>query len=261
MSDNSCSSTANPAGQQAGRVCESCTSFKSSPLLPDSTRATELRQILRSNVLPPSGVEASLKDVIGRAPSELARYDAEIQRIQSVLSALVSECATLEAHIQACRSVFSPVRRLPMELLGEIFGLCLPPYEESAPPKHLDSFSELRRLADYDLLRLSQVSSSWHKIALGIPRLWSTITVNTNRWLCPSTSASALSLLGIALQRSGGFPLSISASFRRDANSRAVIRLLAKHAERWQHLSCHASGETGETGHYFSSISIQTGTV
>ncbi|KAJ7616200.1 hypothetical protein DFH06DRAFT_1483891 [Mycena polygramma] len=190
--------------------------FKAPPLLPDSMRATELRQILRSNVLPPVSVEASLQDVIGRAPSELARYDAEIQRIQSVLSALVSERATLEAHVQACRSVFSPVRRLPMELLGVIFGMYLPPYETPAPsdPDHSDSFAERRRLANSDLLR-------------------------------------ALSLLGIALQRSGGFPLSISLSFSRDADGRAVIQLLAQHAERWQHFSCTASGETG---HYLSSV-------
>ncbi|KAJ6577635.1 hypothetical protein B0H19DRAFT_891060, partial [Mycena capillaripes] len=65
-----------------------------------------------------------LRDVICRALEELGRYDAEIERLRNLLSGLVSERTALAAHFEACQSVFSPIRRLPVELLAEIFEMC-----------------------------------------------------------------------------------------------------------------------------------------
>jgi hypothetical protein len=49
---------------QGSRVCEyyGSTSFKRSPILPDSMQTTELFKILRSNALPPTSVASSLQD-------------------------------------------------------------------------------------------------------------------------------------------------------------------------------------------------------
>ncbi|KAJ7604727.1 hypothetical protein DFH06DRAFT_1253896 [Mycena polygramma] len=235
MIQNSSSSTGYSAGQEA-RVCAVCTSFKSSPLLPDSIRATELRQILRGNVLPPAPVEAILRGVIQNAPAELARYDAEIERITGVLSAVASERATLAAHVQACRSVFSPVRRLPMELLGKIFEMCLSPHQGPNLSRYHDE--GLRRLAKHDLLRLSKVYSFWHNTAFGTPRLWSAIVVDTiDWWRSPVTRTRALPLLAACLERSGGSPLSVCASLKYDRDGVDVMNLLGQHSQRWQQIS------------------------
>ncbi|KAJ6551161.1 hypothetical protein B0H19DRAFT_893855, partial [Mycena capillaripes] len=54
----------------------------------------------------------------------LGRYDAEIERLQNALDLLPVERAALASHFEACRGVFSPIRRLPTELLVQIFEMC-----------------------------------------------------------------------------------------------------------------------------------------
>ncbi|KAJ7926208.1 hypothetical protein B0H13DRAFT_1561228, partial [Mycena leptocephala] len=69
----------------------------------------------------------------------------------------------LQAHVDGCRSAFSPVRRLPPELLCEIFASCLP------------SFRDSRRepcVAERALLEISQVCATWRSLILGTPGLW-----------------------------------------------------------------------------------------
>ncbi|KAJ7671244.1 hypothetical protein DFH06DRAFT_937982, partial [Mycena polygramma] len=65
-----------------------------------------------------------LRDVIQKASAELDKYDAEIGQLQILVSRLTSERAAISSHLDACRSVFSPIRRLPAELLTEIVEVC-----------------------------------------------------------------------------------------------------------------------------------------
>ncbi|KAJ6537848.1 hypothetical protein B0H19DRAFT_913580, partial [Mycena capillaripes] len=57
---------------------------------------------------------------------ELVRYDIEIERLQNELAEIISERDALAFCAEGCRSLFSPIRRLPTELLTEIFGMCAP---------------------------------------------------------------------------------------------------------------------------------------
>ncbi|KAJ7652467.1 hypothetical protein DFH06DRAFT_945894, partial [Mycena polygramma] len=82
----------------------------------------ELTNILRSNAVPPD--VGSFRSTILEAPTELARYDAEIERIQKILADLVSERDALASYAEGCRSALSPIRRVPTELWVRIFELC-----------------------------------------------------------------------------------------------------------------------------------------
>ncbi|KAJ7670091.1 hypothetical protein DFH06DRAFT_1468769 [Mycena polygramma] len=246
MTENPSHSTDNSTGLRT-TVCLVCTTFKSSTMLPDPIRATELRQIVRSNVMPPVSVDAGLRDVIDQASAELARYDEEIGRINSILSGIVSGRAALEAHVRECQSVFSPARRLPMELLAEIFEMCLPVYHNHRAQSPATSGAELKRLAGYEVLQLSQVCSRWRQVALCTSRLWSTIAVDTECWSSPLSVARGLSLLASSLERSREHPLKLHISLSGDdPNAEAVMELLCRHAERWRHLSLCASGASGQ---------------
>ncbi|KAJ7922256.1 hypothetical protein B0H13DRAFT_129401 [Mycena leptocephala] len=214
--------------------------FTKPQILPDAIHTTQLRELLRSNVLPPAHLDATLRDVIHKAPVVLERYDAEIETLQNMLSGLVAERSSLAAHFEACRSVFPPIRRLPVELLAEVFEMCSPFNDQSSLSR--DQYSslpdpntpgqELDRLAQCHLLVLSQVSSLWHNVALDIPKLWSTISLDTSLW---TASCPCLSLLGASLKRSGKHPVKI----RVDAstghlNAHPALELLSQHARRWQ---------------------------
>ncbi|KAJ7647980.1 hypothetical protein FB45DRAFT_734246, partial [Roridomyces roridus] len=122
---------------------------------------------LRCNTWPPE----SYSSVFNEKSPQITQYDNEIHRLEERLDKLRAERCQLTTYVDACRALFSPVRRLPNELLENIFDMCAP------PSAHKLSFSdtpseELTRLAKGHLLQLSQVCSRWHKIALETPRLW-----------------------------------------------------------------------------------------
>lgn len=138
--------------------CERCgnTSFEKSHLLPSSAQVTQLHDILRSNNLPPGSVASSFQSVIDQSPLELKRYAAEIQRLEKTLAELKSDLASLESYTNGCRSMFSPLRRLPNELLVEIFDLCSPPGADLISDTTTPEEEEDRVARNY-LLQLSQV--------------------------------------------------------------------------------------------------------
>ncbi|KAJ7633377.1 hypothetical protein DFH06DRAFT_1479633 [Mycena polygramma] len=224
------------SANSGGLVCETCggRKFQRSRVLSDTALTAELSEILRSNVSPQANMEASLRDVICRAPTELKRYDAEIGRLQDAISRLISERTALAAHLDACRSVFAPVRRLPIELLAEIFQMGVSSTKDDKPLFTTTPGQELDRLAKRSLLKLSQVSPLWHEVAIGTPRLWTTIVINTSQWRQPS-SHRLLSLLRFSLEQSRDSPLKIRVCGKiEDPGLRFALELLSQHARRWQ---------------------------
>ncbi|KAJ7443405.1 hypothetical protein B0H11DRAFT_1826164, partial [Mycena galericulata] len=194
-------------------LCETCGqgTFRSSQLIPTPAQNAELRHILRSNggSLPDA---ASFNSGDCTVPAELERYDLEIERLQKNLNNLISERTNLANYVEGCRSIFSPIRRLPTELLALIFGMCCP-----VDKYHLSSkmtvVQELDRIANKHLLQLSQVSSVWHGVVMGTPQLWSIITADTRLWpKSPVPSKTLLSLLASSLKRSGNHPLRVHIS-------------------------------------------------
>ncbi|KAJ6536370.1 hypothetical protein B0H19DRAFT_1038676, partial [Mycena capillaripes] len=133
-----------------------------------------------------------------------------------------------------------------MELLAEIFEMCSPYQEEPMMSDSTTPTQQLDRLAKFHLLQLSQVSSPWRRVALGTPRLWSSITVDTALWrTLPKSRLRALSLLAAALDRSGGHPLRVWVCLSGESTV-AVMKLLTQHAQRWQEIYFRGDRGSGE---------------
>ncbi|KAJ7157834.1 hypothetical protein C8R46DRAFT_1355461 [Mycena filopes] len=247
---------------------DSASGFKRSSLLPDSTRIDELRDILRSNVVPPE--ISSFRRVAEEAPAELARYDAEIERLKESIDQLSSERATLAWYSDGCRSVASPVRRLPTELLAEVFDMCAPEGQE-VMSETTTSTEEVERLAKKYLLQLAQVCSRWRSVAMGTPNLWSLIVLDTAVWDDSDySSQTLLNLVASSLQRGGGCSLTLRIAVGHgDPAERSVLELLSEHSRRWRrmflwihplsfpHLS-RAKGNLGRLG-FLGLASVTTG--
>ncbi|KAJ7189074.1 hypothetical protein C8R46DRAFT_935293 [Mycena filopes] len=150
----------------------------------------------------------------------------------------MSERATLSWYNDGCRSVSSPVRRLPTELLAEIFDMCAPSYEGVISGTTTKT-QELERVAKKYLLQLSQVCSHWHRVAMGTPNLWSFIVLDTDAWSqFGHSSQTPFDLLTSSLQRGGECPLTLRIVFgHRDRNERSVLKLLSEHSRRWRRVS------------------------
>ncbi|KAL0581238.1 hypothetical protein V5O48_000826 [Marasmius crinis-equi] len=111
----------------------------------------------------------------------LARYDKEIERFHHVAASLERERKALTETILHRRSWKSAVRRLPVEILDEIFTeVCLGTRDDDyALSIHPGSTEDI--LAP--TVTLSQVCSRWREITHDLPHLWSTLSINIYRIL------------------------------------------------------------------------------
>ncbi|KAJ7493852.1 hypothetical protein FB451DRAFT_1164720 [Mycena latifolia] len=77
------------------------------------------------------------------------------------------------------------------------------------------------------------VSSRWYNIAMGTPKLWSTIVLSTSLWHeCTASPGIPLSFLNcVESWRKPSFEV---AALRRDPHQQSVFELLSSHASRWR---------------------------
>ncbi|KAJ6590118.1 hypothetical protein DFH09DRAFT_1425775 [Mycena vulgaris] len=229
-------------------------------LLPHLTQRAELDNLLRSNdsrLLSHFATHCQL--ITSSSPAELQQYDAEIIRLKAALEKMEHDRAAVEEYSLLCRSILSPIRRLPSEILIEIFGWLIPGIDTWGIFDHsrdVDSrvVEEKKRLANADLLGISQVCASWHRIIMGTPALWSVIDLKLCRWVSRQQPRMT-NLLKSVLDREGNFPLTLGVQFQfRGLPASSALRLLAQHSRRWKiasisvaprHIKSHLSALEG----------------
>ncbi|KAJ7037777.1 hypothetical protein C8F04DRAFT_1256689 [Mycena alexandri] len=141
----------------------------------------------------------------------------------------------------------SPATRLPTETLCDIFRLVV----AAATPEFWLTPSpsvqtELERVANAPLLRLSKVSSRWHDIAMHTPTLWSNVEVYDVPGRGPMDLERMIELLTVRLERTRDAPLSVKLArldFPHPLHPR-IFSLLAQHSQRWQTaaIACYLEG-------------------
>ncbi|KAJ7441737.1 hypothetical protein FB451DRAFT_1190924 [Mycena latifolia] len=168
----------------------------------------------------------------------LKRLDDEIADLQKALDKLAEERAGLSAFVDAHKALISPVRRLPLDIIQEIFVACIPTHRNCA-----------MSAMDAPVL-LGRICSAWRAISLSTPRLWSRLHIVEPT--CPFDSAlpvfedklaQRLEVTKMWLGRSGQCPLSISlqSTFDRtgftSATQNHLIQALVPFASRWEHIT------------------------
>ncbi|KAF8157293.1 hypothetical protein K438DRAFT_1621213, partial [Mycena galopus ATCC 62051] len=137
----------------------------SSQLLPTAAQTAQVHQLLRSNAMPS---HTHLESIIISSLANVARYDIEIKRLEAERNAL-------QRYYDECRSVYAPVRRLPPEILAEIFSLCSSP----TPILYCDGTQDIpygpSPVSQPYLLPLLQVCFSWYNTVMATPCLWANI--------------------------------------------------------------------------------------
>ena len=97
--------------------------------------------------------------------TELALVESIMERVRSIHQQLLDKRNQVVVSMQAHQGLVSCIRRLPAEILGEIFLRCLPP----DPPVEPDTTAAP--------LLLLAVCRRWRKVALGTPRLWCSLSI------------------------------------------------------------------------------------
>ncbi|KAJ7328242.1 hypothetical protein DFH08DRAFT_883675 [Mycena albidolilacea] len=144
-----------------------------------------LLQRLRHNLTCHLTEVSVLREVIATAPAEIAHYEAELNRLDVVFERMYTGRPDLQLLYDRSHSMLdTPVRRLPNEVLVQIFELCEAPQEEPtlevlAPDDwENQTDKELLRLAGGDLAAIAQVSTHWRNLVLNTPLLWTRITLD-----------------------------------------------------------------------------------
>ncbi|KAJ7647964.1 hypothetical protein FB45DRAFT_998846 [Roridomyces roridus] len=207
----------------------------SSALLPTATETTKLTEILRCTVLPTAEETDAFRGVSSDTAADLARYDAEIASLQSLLGRLKSERELLHAHTNRCRSVLSPIRGLPAELLVEIFDMCTPPCANLIGDNDTVDM-EIERLAKTHLLQLSAVCYRWYQTVMGSPKLWAVVVTDADLWNeIDVPTEHLLGRLELSLKRGANAPLVMQLALPEDEDlESSILELVSQHAHRWR---------------------------
>ncbi|KAJ7168659.1 hypothetical protein C8R46DRAFT_1092268 [Mycena filopes] len=189
---------------------------------PQCSFESSVAHLLRTNALPTPVECAWISEHILVQPRiDLALVDEEIQGLERTLNELKTRRAVLATDIDAHLALLSPVRRLPDDILREIFVSSLPSTHNAI-------------MADREApLLLCHVSSGWRSIAFTTPRLWSSLHV-----VIRDEGETTLSLAQEWLARAGVLPLSLSIAFSRSLEEMPadypLLSLFLGASKRWK---------------------------
>ncbi|KAJ7160090.1 hypothetical protein C8R46DRAFT_956256, partial [Mycena filopes] len=191
---------------------------------------------LNTNYVPSDSDIPTIHAVLVEPEDELARLHTQIAEFETMLATLRAKHASLKASIDAHRALTAPIRRIPHDVLLEIFAACLP-----------STHNALIDPAEAPLL-LGRICRLWRNAAYSTPRLWSSIHIpSLHSDEAPPEAVQALDRVVEAwLERSATCPLSVSfteyAGPSDTGNARASpIHAVLKFSSRLRHLELSAS--------------------
>ncbi|KAJ6459878.1 hypothetical protein C8R45DRAFT_879533 [Mycena sanguinolenta] len=176
---------------------------------------------LASTNEPPREPELSLlQPIVQKTSARLASLEAEISRLQDRMRELEEERTGLSMqHAQNTR-ILSPLRRMPLEILGEIFSRTLPAIEDIFDTETCPWV-------------LTRVCSSWRAVALSKASLWSLITIKF-----PIKQRYSSQLIRLQMERAHSLKIHFFGSQGHDLVSQiSLFLVLAEHSGRWEELS------------------------
>lgn len=147
--------------------------------------------------------ESEIPDILERKAIHvrmLSKLDEQIQATRNALELLDNQRDSVVQEVDKMNGMLSPLRRLPADILGEIFLACR---EKHSPHTFLETNSLDTRDFPWVLVR---VCSRWRSVGNSLRALWSSISINLDA--APLTDASAF-LLDLCIQLSGKTLLSV----------------------------------------------------
>ncbi|KAJ7830352.1 hypothetical protein B0H14DRAFT_3872688 [Mycena olivaceomarginata] len=180
-------------------------------------------ELLLSNAVPADFQVLEIRKLIESVEEDICNLDAQILRLQRLITQLISRRAELNNFAYEHRGTISAVRRIPSEILTEIFLRCTDPEVE---PRFPGDFR-----ASYDLLQpIIQVCGRWRTVGLASPRLWNRFEIDGDRNEDPGLGRE----ISLRLQRSGQVPLFISLNSYGQSCFPGIMDILFDVSSRWE---------------------------
>ncbi|KAK0243591.1 hypothetical protein EDD85DRAFT_804481 [Armillaria nabsnona] len=198
-------------------ACPTCGSLTETTFS-DNSRSSRVSELLRCND-PPSDSELSdFWNITKSGPGSIADLDEKIARAREHLAALIHERSVLEANINDARTLSSPIRRLPFDVLRAIALETIPSVHEVLNPTVAPTDSTNSLDSRDSPWTLTQVSHKWRLSIMNAPEMWSSMSLVMKHDEKPATVARQMFMTGLRLERSKCRPLTITLSGLSDAD-------------------------------------------
>ncbi|KAK0185290.1 hypothetical protein F5146DRAFT_1072281 [Armillaria mellea] len=186
---------------------------------------SRLFELLNSNFQPLRTKHLQLESFIGEGHGFLANLRERVGQARAVLSELLEEEKRVQDMVESCQTIVSPIRRIPEDIVREIFLAC---WETEREKK--DSLN-----GKFVPIILSKVCRGWRIIALSTSQLWSTIGLDFD--LYHNDSMECQYLLQMFHLRSASHDITLSIHSNRDISKNHLIPVLLMSAPRWTSVS------------------------
>ncbi|KAJ7185622.1 hypothetical protein C8R46DRAFT_383373 [Mycena filopes] len=137
-------------------------------------------------------------------------------------------------------SITNGAAMLPVEILAEIFTICLPPTD--TPPVHIVDDPHRLSAAKGPLL-VASVCHRWRKVALATPHLWKSLDF---RYYTKPAAEDQAQVVSSWLSRSEPYPVSFTAV----PSSPGVVKEVIRQCERWNAVELVVS----EDNHFLNEV-------
>ncbi|KAJ7184885.1 hypothetical protein C8R46DRAFT_1300449 [Mycena filopes] len=184
----------------------------------------DLARLLLNNEAPTQRQAHGIQCLLEAGREKLSKLDDTILKLSLVLSEVKSQRHCCQQSLSGLICVRAPIRRVPPEILAEIFHFSCRTYENS-------SITDVQAAP----LLLGRVCSLWRAIAQNTPCLWDTVHVRS-----VPTDDRSLSFIRTLLGRSRALPLDITLTTRSADHGRSLALVFEPH-ERIQRMHLNLS--------------------
>ncbi|KAJ7785659.1 hypothetical protein B0H16DRAFT_1354385 [Mycena metata] len=194
---------------------------------------------LGTNYCPLDEEASEIQRLLKEPLSRLKGIDDKIAELQKAIDELTEEHRSVSTYVEAHKALLSPLRRLPLDIIQEIFVACLPTHRNC-----------VMSAVEAPML-LGRICSSWRALSLSTPRLWARLHIAEpdppGHWQTPIYAAQYTQRIANTitwLGRSGICPLSISLEGSQYPEPSAVspfLEVILSQASRWRHIAITAA--------------------
>ncbi|KAJ3982237.1 hypothetical protein F5890DRAFT_1373239, partial [Lentinula detonsa] len=129
--------------------------------------------------------------LLGNTQIELDRCQKEIDRLEILCNTLIASKQLLQANQRLIHSILSPINKLPLDLLGNIFEYVC--YDRN----YISGYN----LSNVPIIKISRVCYRWRSLVSSMPIMWSKFQCSENEY------GHSHNLLPLFLRRSHPCPI------------------------------------------------------
>lgn len=198
----------------------------------EKTLSSRVIELLRSNDPPRESELAQMHAATAHHTARLSSLDLQISQLQNMLKHLETERQRIAGTVDELRLVSSPCRRLPDDILSEVFLACIDNSE--------DFEMNFEKVDSLDVTHmpwvLARVCSRWRAVTVSFPQLWSSICLKLDRKRGNRNVIGSVLLLGVHLQRSTSRNLNVELeSAKAVKENNVLLQVLLPTSHRWQY--------------------------